>query len=125
VVSNPRRRDLQVTSVVLEPANAPPLILSAFAHPLPRPIILGLAAAGLLAAVLAFDRLGPVPETDGSLTLATAGTIGAAAALWTTNAVHVEFRTLIGSAILGGPLGFAAGGLLWWIAKRTIAGRAR
>jgi len=27
---------------------------------------------------------------------------------------------VIGSAIFGGPLGFAAGALLWWVAKRTV-----
>lgn len=125
VISNPARQTVRLTSIVLDPPSAPAITVTAFAHPLPQPIILGLAAAGLLAVVLAFDRLGPVPETDGSLTLATAGTLGTAAALWTSNAVHVELRTLIGSAILGGPLGFAAGAILWWIAKRTIARPAR
>jgi len=121
VLANPGNTDLTVTQVTLEPPTAPAVILSAFAHPLPGSVILGLAAAALLAAVAAFDRLGAVAETDGALTLATAAAIGAAVIFWTSNAVHPDFRTLVGSAIFGGPVGFAAGALLWWVAKKLIA----
>jgi hypothetical protein len=38
---------------------------------------------------------------------------------WTSNVAHPDFRTLIGSAIFGGPAGFGVGALLWWIAKRV------
>jgi len=121
VLSNPGSADLTVTQVTLEPPTAPAVTLSVFAHPLPGSVILGLAAAALLAAVVAFDRLGAVAETDGALTLATAAAIGAAVIFWTSNAVHPDFRTLVGSAIFGGPVGFATGALLWWVAKKLIA----
>jgi hypothetical protein len=120
VLPNPSRQDLTVTQLVLEPENAQPIRISAFAHPLPGVVVLTLAALVLLAVVVAFDRLGPVPDTDGALTLATAAVIGAIVIFWTSNAVHPDFSTLIGSAIFGGPLGFAAGALVWWIAKRLI-----
>jgi hypothetical protein len=114
-----------VTQLVLEPESAQPVTISAFAHPLPGPIVLGLATAVLLAAVLAFDRLGPVPDTDGALTLATSAVIGTAVIFWTSNAVHPDFQALIGSVIFGGPVGFAAGAVLWWMAKRLIVRPAR
>lgn len=120
VLSNPGRGDLTVTSLVLEPESAQPITITAYAHPLPGPIVLGLLAAALLAAVLAFDRLGPAPETDGALTLSTAAVIGTAIIFWTSNAVHPDFPALIGSVIFGGPLGFMAGALIWWMAKRLI-----
>jgi hypothetical protein len=120
VLSNPGRGDLTITHLVLEPDSAQPITISAFAHPLPGPIVLGLAAAALLAAVVAFDRLGAVSDTDGALTLSTAAVIGTAIIFWTSNAVHPDFPALIGSVILGGPLGFMAGALLWWMAKRLI-----
>ena len=121
VLANPGGQDLAVTQLTLEPPSAPAVTLSAFAHPLPGPVILGLCAAALLAAVVAFDRFGAVAETDGALTLATAAVVGAAVIFWTSNAVHPDFRTLVGSAIFGGPVGFAAGALLWWVAKKLIA----
>ncbi|HYR96142.1 MAG TPA: hypothetical protein VEM57_05360 [Candidatus Binatus sp.] len=120
VLSNPGGGDLSVTHLVLEPESAQPITISAFAHPLPGPIVLGLLAAALLGAVLAFDRLGPAPETDGALTLSTAAVIGTAIIFWTSNAVHPDFPALIGSVIFGGPLGFMAGALLWWMAKQLI-----
>lgn len=120
VFGNPTGGDLTVTRLVLEPDTAPPITLTAYTHPLPGPVVLGLLALLLLAGVAAFDRLGPVPETDGALTLATAAVVGTAIIFWTGNAVHPDFQTLIGSAIFGGPLGFAAGALVWWIAKRII-----
>jgi hypothetical protein len=120
VLPNPAGGDLTVTHLALEPESAQPITISAFAHPLPGPIVLGLAAAALLAAVIAFDRLGPAPETDGALTLSTAAVIGTAIIFWTSNAVHPDFPALIGSVIFGGPLGFMAGALLWWTAKRLI-----
>lgn len=120
VLPNPFRQDLSVTQIVLEPESAQPITISAFAHPLPGPLVLTLVTLALLAAVVAFDRLGPASDTDGALTLATAAVVGAATIFWTSNAVHPDFSTLIGSAIFGGPLGFAAGALVWWIAKRLI-----
>src|SRR6266446_3512401 len=125
VLTNPGRGDLTVTHVVLEPESAQPITVSAYPHPLPGPLVLGLLAAALLAAVIAFDRLGPVPETDGALTLSTAAVLGTALIFWTSNAVRPDFSALIGSMIFGGPLGFIAGAALWWMAKRLIAGPAR
>ena len=120
VLPNPTRQDLRVTAVTLDPPSAQPVTLTAYAHPLPGSIVLGLVVAALVAAVVAFDRLGPAPETDGALTLATAAILGTAAIFWTSNVVHPDFSSVIGSAIFGGPLGFAAGALLWWVAKRTL-----
>jgi hypothetical protein len=124
-VANPAAQDLTATALALEPPTAQGITISAFAHRLPGPIVLALAGFVLFAAVIAFDRLGPVPETDGALTLTTAAVVGTAIILWTSNAIHPDFQTLIGSAIFGGPLGFAAGALVWWIAKRLIARPAR
>ena len=121
VLSNPSGGDLTITSLLLEPEASPPVTVTAYAHPLPGPILLGLIVALLLAGVVVFDRLGPAPETDGALTLATASAIGTALIFWTGNAVHPDFQTFVGSAIFGGPLGFAAGAAVWWIAKRLIA----
>ena len=121
VLANPGREDLSISQLSLEPPTAPAVTVSAFAHPLPGPVILGIAVAALLAGVIAFDRLAAVAATDGALTLATAAVVGAAVIFWTSNAVHPDFRTLIGSAIFGGPVGFAAGALLWWAAKKLIA----
>jgi hypothetical protein len=120
VLPNPERGDLTVTKLELEPANAQPITISAFPHPLPGPLVLGLAAALLLGAAVAFDRLGPVPETDGALTLSTGAVLGTAVIFWTSNTVRPGFQTLIGSAIFGGTLGFGASALVWWIAKRLI-----
>jgi hypothetical protein len=125
VVSNPERADLRITRLTLEPASAQAISVTAYAHPLPGPVVLGLGILALLAAVVAFDRLGPAPETDGALTLATTTVVGTAFIFWTSNAVHPDFRTLIGSAIFGGPLGFAAGAATWWLAKRLIVRPAR
>jgi hypothetical protein len=125
VVSNPERGDLSLTQLVLEPAGSHAISVTAYAHPLPGPFVLALAVAALLGAVVAFDRLGPAPETDGALTLATAAAVGTAIIFWTSNAIHPDFRTLIGSAIFGGPLGFAAGAAVWWLAKRLIVRPAR
>lgn len=123
VLANPAGGDLTVTQLTLEPENAQPVTLSAFPHPLPGGLVLGLAVVTLLAATVAFDRLGPVTATDGALTLATAAVVGTAVIFWTSDAVHPDFQTFIGSAIFGGPVGFAAGALVWWIAKRLIAPR--
>jgi hypothetical protein len=120
VLDNPGRGELTVTHLVLEPASAQPITVSVYAHPLPGPIVLGLASLALLAAVIAFDRLGPVPETDGALTLSTAAALGTAYIFWTSNAVRPDYFALVGSVIFGGPIGFAVGALLWWMAKRLI-----
>ena len=125
VLPNPGREDMTITKIMLEPATSQPVTVSAFVHPLPAPWILGVATAVLLAVVVAFDRLGPVPETDGALTLATAAVVGTAVIFWTSNAVHPDFAALIGSVIFGGPLGFAVGALVWWMAKRLIVRPAR
>ncbi len=125
LLQNPRRGNLTVTQVALEPESAQAITISAFVHPLPGPVVLGLAAAALLGAVVAFDRLGPVPETDGALTLSTAAAIGTALIFWTSNAVRPDYPALIGSVIFGGPIGFAIGAFVWWMAKRLIARPAR
>jgi hypothetical protein len=120
VLDNPGRGVLTVTNLTLDPPSGQPITVTAFAHPLPGPLLLGLIAAALLAAAVAFDRLGPAPETDGAFTLATAGVLGTALIFWTSNAVHPGFSDLLGSTIFGGSIGFAAGALLWWTAKRII-----
>ncbi len=125
VVPNPGRGEMSVTHIVLEPESAQPITVSAYAHPLPGPLVLGLLAAALMGAVIAFDRLGPAPATDGALTLSTAAVLGTAVIFWTSNAVRPDFLTLVGSVIFGGPLGFIAGGVLWWMAKRLIADPGR
>jgi hypothetical protein len=125
VLSNPSGGDVRVTRLVLEPDTAHAITLTAHAHRLPGPLTLGVAVAVLLAAVVAFDRFGPVPETDGALTLATGAALGTAAIFATSDAAHPDFQTLIGSAIFGGPLGFAAAALVWWVAKRLLVPPAR
>ncbi|MFN8542664.1 MAG: hypothetical protein U0807_00415 [Candidatus Binatia bacterium] len=120
-LTNPARGDLTITGVALEPADSPPLTLVVHAHPLPGPLVLVPTVLLLLAAVVAFDRTAAMDASDGALTLATTSVVGAAVVFWTSNAVHPSFSTLIGSAIFGGPIGFGAGALLWWIAKRVIA----
>jgi hypothetical protein len=119
LVSNPAGRDLAVTAVALEPENAPPLVLSVYAHPLPGLPVLAVAAAALLGVAIAFDRRPALASTDGALTYATASVLGTAVVFWTSNAVQPDFRTLIGAAIFGGPVGFGLGALAWWIAKRV------
>lgn len=125
VIPNATGQDLRVTEITLDPPSAQPILLTAFAHPLPGPFVLVLVAAALLAGVVAFDRLGPVGETDGALTLSTAAVLGAAVIFWTSNAVHPDVSSIVGAAIFGGPLGFAVGASLWWLAKRTLAAPAR
>jgi hypothetical protein len=120
VLANPSGQDITVTQLVLEPASAQPITVSAFAHPLPGPVVLSLIALALLGAVVAFDRLGPVAEADGALTLSTVAVFGTALVFWTSNTVHPDFSTLIGAAIFGGAIGFGVGALVWWIAKRLI-----
>jgi hypothetical protein len=125
VLTNPGRGDLSVTHVVLEPETSQAITISAYVHPLPGTIVLALGTAVLLAAVIAFDRLGPGADTDGALTLSTAAALGTALIFWTSNAVHLDYPALIGSVIFGGPIGFAAGAILWWTAKRLIVRPAR
>jgi len=125
VLGNPGGGDLRITRLVLTPDNAHPIAVTAYVHPLPGVIVLTLAGLVLVGAVVAFDRLGPLGEADGAFTLATAATLGSAIVFWTSNTVTPDFRTLIGSAIFGGPLGFAVGALTWWVAKRVIAAPAR
>jgi hypothetical protein len=119
LISNAAGGDLAVTAVTLEPENAPPLVLSAYAHPLPGLPVLAVAAAALLAVAFAFDRRPALASTDGALTYATASVLGTAVVFWTSNAVQPDFRTLIGAAIFGGTAGFILGALGWWIAKRV------
>jgi hypothetical protein len=125
VFSNPRGQDLSITHVVLEPESSQPITVTVLPHPLPGLVVLSILGSALFALVIAFDRLGPAHTTDGGLTLATAAVVGTAIIFWTSNAVDPDFHTLIGSAIFGGPLGFAGGAFVWWIAKRLIAGPAR
>ena len=125
LLPNPGRGDVTVTHVMLEPDTAQAITISAFAHPLPGTVFLALAVVVLLAAVIAFDRLGPTADTDGALTLATAAALGTALIFWTGNVAHPDYRALIGSIILGGPIGFTVGAILWWTAKRLIVRPAR
>jgi len=125
LLPNPGRGDVTVTHVMLEPETAQAISISAFAHPLPGNVALALAVVALLAAVIAFDRLGPTADTDGALTLATAAALGTALIFWTGNVAHPDYRALIGSIILGGPIGFTVGAILWWTAKRLIVRPAR
>lgn len=119
---NPKKQDLVIKDVSLEPADSPPMTVTAYADPLPPRVVLVLGALALLAAALAFDRRGPGIQTDGALTIATASVIGTAVVFWTSNTVHPDFHTLIGAAIFGGGLiGFAPGAFLWWVAKRVVA----
>src|SRR5262249_10613237 len=124
-IDNPGGGDITISGVTLEPSDAPPIQVSAFGHLLPRPIFLAIAGALLVGGALAFDRSGALREAGGALTLSTLGVIGTAIVFWTSNAAHPDFSTLVGSAIFGGPLGFGAGALLWWIAKRVVPAGAR
>ena len=60
-----------------------------------------------------------------ALTLSTAAVIGTAYIFWTSNAVHPDYPALIGSVIFGGPIGFAIGACIWWVAKRLVVRPAR
>jgi len=125
VIPNPGGGDLKITQLALQPESAHPIAVTAYVHPLPGSIVLTLAALALLGAVVAFDRLSALVAADGALTLATTAALGTAVVFWTSNTVTPDFRTLIGSAIFGGPLGFAGGALVWWVAKRVIVPPAR
>jgi hypothetical protein len=119
---NPVKQDMTIKELTLDPADSPPITVTAYADPLPPRIVLALGALALLATALFFDRRGPGIETDGALTIATAAVIGTTVVFWTSNTVHPDFHTLIGAAIFGGGLiGFAPGALLWWVAKRVVA----
>lgn len=117
-LTNPARSDLSITAVATDPADAPPITVTAYPHRLPGPLVSGLVAAALLAAALWADRLPSLRSTDGTFTYATAAVIGAIVVFATGNVLHPDFRSLIGSAIFGGPVGFGVGALVWWIAKR-------
>jgi hypothetical protein len=125
VIPNPAREDLRVTQLVLEPPTAQPIRLTAYPHPLPPVPVLAIAALALVAAAVAWDRRGPLPSADGALTYATAAALGIVVIFWTSDTVHPDAQTLIGSAIFGGALGFAAGAAVWWLAKQLIASPSR
>jgi hypothetical protein len=72
----------------------------------------------LAGAVFVDARL--VPDSEGTFTLATAGALGTAVALLTSNTVHPTLSSLVGSMIFGGPLGAGLGALVWTIARRTL-----
>ncbi len=122
LVENAGQGELRLTQVTLEPQSAAGLTVSAFVHPLPPTWGLVLLVAALLAGTLAFDRQALVASTDGALTLSTAAVVSTAIIFWTSNTPHPEFSTLIGSTMLGAPLGYLAGAAIWWIAK-LILGR--
>jgi len=124
LVANAARGDLTVTRVVLEPAAGAGVTLTAYAHHLPPTPVLVLVALALLAGAVWVD-IRVVPESDGTITLATAGAIGTAAALLTSNTVHPTLSSLIGSIIFGGPLGVGLGVLVWTIARRTLVHATR
>jgi hypothetical protein len=122
VLSNPQAGDLTVTKVALEPESPIALAISAFVHLLPRTAVLVLATVALFAVAVTFDRREATAETEGALTFATGAAIGTAGIFYSSDTVHPDFRTLIGSAMLGGGIGFAASVLVWWAVNR-IAGR--
>jgi len=124
LVSNPTRGDLTVTSVVLEPATGATVSITAYAHHLPPlPVLVALGVALLAGAVFVDTRI--VPDSDGTFTLATAGALGSAVALLTSNTVHPTLSSVIGSMIFGGPLGAGLGALVWTIARRTLVHATR
>jgi hypothetical protein len=125
VIPNPAREDLRVTQLVLEPPTAAPIQLTAYPHPLPPVAVLALAALALVAVAVVWDRRGPLPSADGALTYATAAALGTVTIFWTSNTVHPDASTLIGSAIFGGALGFGVGAVVWWLAKQLIAAPSR
>ncbi len=125
IIENPGGGDLKITQIALQPESAHPIAVTAYVHPLPGTIVLTILALALVGAVVAFDRLSALAAADGALTLATTAALGAAVVFWTSNTVTPDFRTLVGSAIFGGPLGFAVGALAWWVAKRVIAAPGR
>lgn len=125
IIANPGGGDLKITRLALTPESAHPIAVTAYVHPLPGQIVLTIAALALLAAVVAFDRLSALVAADGALTIATTAALGTAVVFWTSNTVTPDLRTLIGSVIFGGPLGFAVGALVWWVAKRVIVPPAR
>ena len=125
ILPNPTREDVRVTQLVLEPPTAQAIHVTVYAHPLPPTPVLVVLVLALVAAVVLWDRRGPLPSTDGALTYATAAALGTAVIFWTSNTVHPDAQTLIGSAIFGGALGFAVGAAVWWLAKQLIASSAR
>jgi hypothetical protein len=124
VIANPARADMRVTQLVLEPPTALPIQLTVYAHPLPPTPVVVVLALLLVVAVVLWDRRGPLPSTDGGLTYATAAALGTVVIFWTSNTVHPDAQTLIGSAIFGGAIGFAVGAAVWWVAKQLIASSA-
>ena len=110
--------NLTVTAATVEPANAPPVLLTVFPRRLPPwPIALA-AGLGLLAAAIYLDRLPDFATNDGAFTFATGAVLGATYFFTTDNAAHPGIGTLIGAAFFGGGLGMAGSGLAWWISKR-------
>ena len=125
ILPNPAREDLRVTQLVLEPPTAEAIHLTVYAHPLPPTPVLAFLALALVGAVVFWDRRGPLSATDGALTYATFAALGTVVIFWTSNTVHPDVQTLIGSAIFGGALGFAVGAAVWWLAKQLIASSDR
>ena len=124
LLSNPAGGDVKITGVMLEPAAGASITVTAFAHHLPSTPFLVVLGLVILGAVVAVDtRL--VSGSDGTLTFATPAALGAALALWTSNTVHPTVSSLIGSLILGGPIGLGVGALVWAIARRTLVSERR
>jgi hypothetical protein len=119
LAQNPAGGDLIVTAVQLEPSDGASLTITPLVHRLPSVPIVSLLALVLLAGAAYVDARFVV-ESTGSFVLATAGALGAAAALWTSDTVHPTVSSLIGSAILGGPIGLGVGAVVWAIARRTL-----
>jgi hypothetical protein len=119
LVANPGGGDLVVTSVTLDPPTGASMTVAAYAHRLPSMPVLVVLGIAVLGAVIALDtRI--VPDSSGTLLLATGVAIGTALALWTSDTVHPTVSNLIGSMLIGGPVGLALGALLWTIARRTL-----
>src|SRR5262249_29271719 len=56
--------DFTLTGITLEPADSPPVIVTVLPHPLPSLPVIVIAAAALLAAVVAFERLPALASND-------------------------------------------------------------
>ena len=119
LVTNSAGGDLLVTAVALDPASGAALTMTTYAHHLPPTAWLAVLGLLLVAGAVWVDaRL--VPASTGTFLLATAGALGAAVILWTSNTVHPTVANLLGSAMVGGLIGVAVGAGVWAIARRTL-----
>jgi hypothetical protein len=119
LVTNAPGGDLQVTTVALDPAAGASVTLTTYAHRLP-PLWVTALLGVLVVAGAAWVDTQLVPESTGTFLLSTAGALGAAVVLWTSNTVHPTVTNLIGSAMFGGLIGVTVGAGVWAVARRTL-----